>query len=421
MSHAARQISMPTSTATLLAVAAGRPLPPVAFIVVLGALTALGPFTMDLYLPAFPAVQEYFATSATMVQLTLTATALGLGVGQFIVGPVTDAVGRRVPLISATSLHVTSSVIIAVAPTIEIVALARFGQGVGAAAGAVVASAMIRDLFGGKRLVKMAARIALVNGAAPILAPLLGSQLLLITEWRGVFWVLALFGVVVLAAVAILIPETLPPARRSAQQRSWTDRVRVLLGDRIYVGAVLTGAMVFAVIVSYLAASPFIFQDDYGLSEQAFGFVFAVNAIGLLLATQLSARLMRRFRPATLLLYAMPAMIVSGAAFIAAGAVDADWWWVMAASCLLVSLHGFTGPCLHILILANHPDESGTAVAMSGFVQSIVGGLLSLLPALLGGVSAASLGLLVVGAAAAGLVALTLIVQPSRVPALAME
>jgi len=145
---------------------------------VLGALTALGPFTMDLYLPAFPEVQTDFAASATAVQLTLTATAVGMGVGQMVVGPLSDNIGRRIPLIGATVLHVVASALIAISPGVDIVAIARFGQGFGAAGGAVVAAAMVRDLFGGKKLVKMAAQIAFVTGFAPIIAPVIGAQLL---------------------------------------------------------------------------------------------------------------------------------------------------------------------------------------------------------------------------------------------------
>jgi DHA1 family bicyclomycin/chloramphenicol resistance-like MFS transporter len=410
-----------TSTASILTIAAGRPLRPVVFIMVLGGLTALGPFTMDLYLPAFPLIETDLHTTTTMVQLTLTATAIGLGIGQLVVGPWSDSIGRKVPVASATGLHIASSVVIAIAPSIEIVALARFGQGFGAAAGAVVAAAMIRDLFGGKRLVRMAARIALISGLAPIVAPIIGSQLLLFTDWRGVFWLLAGFGVLVLTAVVIVLPETLRHTVRGGAQRRWTDRIAVLARDRVYLGAVLVGAMVFAAIVSYLSASPFIFQDGYGFSEQTFGLVFAVNAVGLLVATQVSARLMRRFRPASLLCVALPALVLSGAGFVAVGLFDGGSWWALAASLLLVAIHGFCGPCLNVLILARHQQQSGTAVALAGFVNSVVGGILSLIPALLGGVSALSLGVVVAGSGVLGLVALLIVVRPSSVPELTAD
>ena len=410
-----------TSTASILAVVAGRPLHPILFIVVLGGLTALGPFTMDLYLPAFPLIETDLHTTTTMVQLTLTATAIGLGLGRLVVGPLSDSIGRKVPVASATGLHVASSLVVAIAPSIEIVAFARFGQGFGAAAGSVVAAAMIRDLFGGKRLVRMAARIALISGLAPIVAPIIGSQLLFITDWRGVFWLLAAFGALVLAAVVILLPETLPRTARGSVQRRWTDRVAALARDRVYVGSVIVGAMIFAAIVSYLSASPFIFQDGYGFSEQTFGLIFAVNAVGLLVATQVSARLMRRYRPASLLCVALPTMVLSGAAFVAVGLFDGAWWWAVVASSLLVALHGFSGPCLNVLILARHQQQSGTAVALGGFVNSVVGGILSLMPAVLGGVSVISLGVVVAGSAVLGLIALLIVVRPSSVPELTAE
>ncbi|MGA7147841.1 MAG: multidrug effflux MFS transporter [Microbacterium sp.] len=390
------------------------------FIIVLGALVALGPFTMDLYLPAFPLVAEALDTSAAMVQVTLTATAVGLGVGQLIVGPLSDARGRRIPLIAATALHVASSMVVAVAPTVEVVTMARFGQGCGAAAGAVVAAAMVRDLFGGHRLVRISARIALITGLAPIVAPVIGSQLLLLTDWRGVFWILAAFGALILVAVAVLLPETLPRDRRADAGGTTRSRLQVLLADRVYIGTVVISAMVFAAIVSYLAASPFIFQDGFGLSEQQFGLLFAVNAVGLLLATQISALLMRRFRPAMLLRAALPALLISGLAFIALGG-GGNLIGAILASSLLVALHGFCGPCIHVLVVAKHQARAGTAVALCGFANSAIGGGLALVPALIGGVSLISLGVVVAAAAVIAILALATIVRPQSVPALGPE
>jgi DHA1 family bicyclomycin/chloramphenicol resistance-like MFS transporter len=168
----------------------------VLYIVLLGALTALGPFTIDLYLPAFPVLEADFHTTAAMIQLTLTGTMIGFALGQLIVGPLSDKVGRRVPLLSVTALHVVASVAAALAPTLELLSVARVFQGAGAAAGGVVAAAIVRDLFGGRRLVVMLSRLALVSGVAPVLAPLVGSALLAVMPWRGVFVVLAVYGAV---------------------------------------------------------------------------------------------------------------------------------------------------------------------------------------------------------------------------------
>ena len=155
------------------------------YVLVLGALTALGPFTIDLYLPAFPVLQSELGVSAAAVQLTLTGTMIGFGFGQLIVGPWSDKVGRRLPLILATGLHIAASVAAALAPDITWLLVFRLLQGFGAAAGGVVAMAMVRDLFGGKPLVRMLSRLALVNGLAPVLAPVIGSQMLAIMDWRG--------------------------------------------------------------------------------------------------------------------------------------------------------------------------------------------------------------------------------------------
>ena len=378
---------------------------PVLFAVVLGALTALGPFTMDLYLPAFPIVARDLAASATAVQATLTATAVGMGAGQLIVGPLSDALGRRWPLILATTMHVGASMLIALSPSIELVSVARFAQGFGAAGGAVVASAMVRDLYGGQKLVKMAAQVALVSGFAPIIAPVIGSQLLLIVSWRGVFWILAAYGVAVVAIAGLLIPETRTRRGGGWAPRGMVSSLRVLVTDRIYVSTVVVSAMVFAVIITYLSSAPFIYQDGYGVSAQAFGVIFAATSIGVLVATQVAARLMRRIRPAVLLAFAFPIAAVIGGFFCVVDAASLGVVPFAIASFAVVAFQGFCNPCTQVLTLADHENESGTAVAMSGFVNSVLGGLLSLLPGLLGGVGPMSLGFVVVLAAGLGCIA----------------
>lgn len=184
------------------------------YILVLGALTALGPFTIDLYLPAFPVLTEEFSVPDSVIQLTLTGTTIGFAVGQLFMGPWSDKVGRRLPLIIATSVHVFASLAASASQDVVMLTVFRVLQGAGAAAGSVVAMAMVRDLFGGKPLVRMLSRLALVNGLAPILAPVIGSQLLLLMPWRGLFWFLAAYGLIVVCCVAIFIVETLPKERQ---------------------------------------------------------------------------------------------------------------------------------------------------------------------------------------------------------------
>ena len=177
----------------------------VATIVTLGLLTGLGPFTIDLYLPTFPTLKADLAITDSQVQVTLSATTLGFALGQFVVGPLSDRLGRRLPLIVAASLHVTSSVLVAVAPNVIFLTTMRVLQGIGAAGGAVVSMAMTRDLFAGRRLVVMLSRLALINGLAPIIAPLVGSWMVTVMNWRGVFWALASYGAVLLVLILLLI------------------------------------------------------------------------------------------------------------------------------------------------------------------------------------------------------------------------
>ena len=234
----------------------------VLYIVLLGALTALGPFTIDLYLPAFPVLESEFQTTAAAIQLTLTGTMVGFALGQLIVGPLSDKVGRRVPLLVVTALHVAASIGAALAPNLELLSVARVFMGAGAAAGGVIAAAVVRDLFGGRRLVVMLSRLALVSGVAPVLAPLVGSALLLVMPWRGIFVVLGVYGSIMLIAAAVFIPETLPPARRHEKGTTtvW-QRYRSVFSDRVFIGVLIIGGMTFSGLFSYLSASSFLFQQ----------------------------------------------------------------------------------------------------------------------------------------------------------------
>ena len=238
------------------------------YILLLGALTALGPFTIDLYLPAFPALEASLGVSEAEVQLTLTGTTVGFALGQLVVGPLSDKFGRRLPLILATALHITASVGAALSTDLATLGLFRVLMGIGAAGGGVVAMAMVRDLFSGYAMVRMFSRMALVNGLAPILAPVIGSQLLLIMPWPGIFFFLAVYGTLVIIAAILLVRETLPRELRGKSGLTAGQRYKLLFSDRIFVGLLLLGGMNFAGLFAYLSASPFLFQDVYGVTPQ---------------------------------------------------------------------------------------------------------------------------------------------------------
>jgi DHA1 family bicyclomycin/chloramphenicol resistance-like MFS transporter len=294
------------------------------YIIVLGALTALGPFTIDLYLPAFPVMQSELDVTASVIQLTLTATTIGFALGQLVIGPWSDRVGRRLPLIIATAVHVVASFGVAFAPTIEVLTAFRIVQGIGTAGGSVVAIAMVRDLFGGQPLVRMLSRLALVSGLAPILAPVIGSQLLLWLDWRGIFFFLAAYGILALAAAAFFIVETFPAARRSNLERPTIgQRYKSLFRDRIFVGAAIMGGMTFSGLFSYLSSSSFIFQDVYGLDAQQYGILFAVNSLGVVAGVQTSSRLVRRIGPQWILAGSTILLLASALTIVLLDALDA--------------------------------------------------------------------------------------------------
>jgi DHA1 family bicyclomycin/chloramphenicol resistance-like MFS transporter len=342
----------------------------VLYVVVLGALVALGPFTIDLYLPAFPLVAEALDASEAAIQLTLTATMIGFGLGQLVVGPWSDTVGRRLPLILATAVHVGASVGVALAPDITGVLIFRVLQGVGAAGGGVVAMATVRDLFGGQPLVRMLSRLALVSSLAPILAPVIGSQLLALLDWRGLFLALAAYGVVIVVLAAFLIAETLPPERRRVRGHSTTaQRYRAVLSDRVFVGVALIAGLMFSGLFAYLSASSFLFQNLYGFDAQQYGILFAVNSIGLAVGSQVASRLMRRFPPARVLVVSLPVMAVAGFTAAASAAFGLGLVPVVASTFVFLSCAGLSFPCIQVTALAPHGAEAGTAAALLGAIN----------------------------------------------------
>lgn len=389
------------------------------YVVVLGALTALGPFTVDLYLPAFPQVEADLGVSTALIQLTLTATTLGFAVGQLLVGPWSDAVGRRLPLILATSLHVGASLGVALAPDIAWLMVFRVLQGFGAAAGGVVAMATVRDLFGGYPLVRMLSRLSLVNGLAPILAPVIGSQLLLVMPWRGLFLVLAAYGVIIVIAASLLIVETLPPERRvTAGHATLRDRYRSLFSDRIFIGVAIIGGMSFSGLFAYLSASPFLFQEVYGLDPQGYGLLFALNSIGVVAGVQISSRLARRIPPPWILAGSTLVLLGSAVAIIVLDLAGAGFWGTVVPLWFFITACGFGFPMVQALALVNHGSEAGTAASLLGALNFGLAGLLSPIVGLFGIANAIPMGTVMALTSVVSIVSLWAIVRPRTVPPL---
>jgi DHA1 family bicyclomycin/chloramphenicol resistance-like MFS transporter len=389
------------------------------YIVALGLLVALGPFTVDLYLPAFPSVARELSAPDAAVQLTLTATSIGFAVGQLVVGPWSDRIGRRTPLLIATAVHITASLGVALAPNVELLTLLRIAQGIGAAGGGVVALAVVRDLFGGQPLIRMLSRLALITGLAPILAPVIGSQLLLVVDWRGIFVALAAYGALVLAIAALLITETLPPERRGVSGHdTLRARYRALYTDRVFVGLALIGGMMFSALFAYLSASSFLFQTIYGFNAQQFGLLFGVNSIGLAIASQTSSRVMRRVAPQWVLAAAVTIMLTSAVLIGIFQVLGFGLISVVIPLFFAIASFGLGFPSIQVLALAHHGQEAGTAASLLGAVNAGLAGIISPIVGVIGITSALPMAIVMAAVLIVAQIVLWTVVRPRSVPSI---
>ncbi|MFG1886000.1 Bcr/CflA family efflux MFS transporter [Micromonospora sp. NPDC049102] len=380
-------------------------------VLVLGALIAIGPLTIDMYLPALPAITTGLQTTETAVQLTLTGTLLGLALGQLLIGPVSDVVGRRLPLLAGLATHIVASVLCVFAPNIAVLGVLRVLQGLGVAAATVVATAVVRDLFSGASFARIFSRLMLVMGLAPVLAPTLGSGLLRWTEWRGVFAALAVLGAALIVVAALKLPETLDVSRRRHGGVAATLRdYRGLVNDRAFVGLVLVAGLAMASLFAYVAGSSFVLQDQYGLDEQQFGLAFGAGAVGLIGATQFNVRLLRRYTPQQILVGALVMGTTAGLLLVlfaatglgGLGTLLASLWLVLAAA-------GLALPNAPALAMSRHSEAAGTAAALLGAVQFGVGALSAPLAGLFG-TGSVPMALVIAGGMAAALAVMILVV-----------
>ena len=269
-------------------------------ILVLGTLTAIGPLSIDMYLPSLPKLTDDLQTGASLAQLTLTACLLGLSVGQLFVGSISDIYGRRKPLIIALIIYVASSLLCAVAPSIWTLVLLRFLQGASGSAGIVISRAMVRDMYSGSEMTKFFSLLMLVNGATYFGTDYWG-QLLQFTTWRGVFIVLGAISVFMLISATFVLRETLPPEERETGGLSGTlATYGKLLKDRLFMGYALSQGLVTAAMFAYISGSPFVLQNIYGASPQQFSLFFAINGIGIIIASQVTGRLAGKVNEKTL-------------------------------------------------------------------------------------------------------------------------
>jgi DHA1 family bicyclomycin/chloramphenicol resistance-like MFS transporter len=367
-----------------------------AHVLVLGGLSAIGPLSTDMYLPALPALSADLGATMAQAQVTLSAGILGLALGQLLAGPGSDSLGRRRPLLVGLGAFVLASLLCLVAPSIGVLTALRFVQGFAGAAGITIALAMASDMYRGAAQARLFALLTQVSGLAPIVAPIIGGQLLRAVSWHGIFAALALVGAGLFAA-ALRLGETLPPQRRrTGGGLSALKDLGGLIGDRGFVGYALASGLAFASGIVYISASPFVLERLYGASPQTTGIIFGVNAIGIVLLAQVSGRLAGRVAPQTLLLWGGALMALGGAALLGAVLLGVELVGLLPPLFVVVASLGLVAPNATALALAD-VRAAGSASALLGVLQLSIGALGAPLVGLAGATSALPMAVAIAG------------------------
>jgi DHA1 family bicyclomycin/chloramphenicol resistance-like MFS transporter len=393
-----------------------RPTPVAPPAVVLCLLTVFGPISMDLYLPVLPALTTDLGSTTSAAQLTVTACLFGLAGGQLVAGPLSDRFGRRRPLLIGVAAYVLTSVLCALAPTVEALVVARFVQGLAGGVGVVIAQAAGRDLYSGSRLLRYYGRLTVLAGLAAVLGPVLGGQLAAVTDWRGVFGFLAAIGVIIGVACLWVFRETLPAERRVAGGLAQTGRdMRRLLSDRRFLGAVLATGFVNASLFAYLSGATFLLQDVYGLSPQGYSYAFGLNSLGFMVFGFLAGRSSERWSETATLVAGLALCLLGAGGLLAATALHLPLAAVVLSLFTMVSGVAVTTPPTTSLALAGYPDIAGTASSFLGVARFAFGGLAAPLVGL-GGGSAVPFGLVTVAGAVLAVLACVICLRHRAAP-----
>nr|WP_314844356.1 multidrug effflux MFS transporter [uncultured Microbacterium sp.] len=363
-------------------------------------LTVFGPISMDLYLPALPALTLDLRATTSISQLTITSALIGLALGQLIAGLLSDRHGRRRILIIGIAAYVATSALCALSPTVEVLIAARLVQGLAGGVGIVIANAAGRDVYSGSQLIRFYARLTVAGGLAAIIGPLLGGFLSSFTDWRGLFLFLALAGVAILLAVLVLFDETLPSVRRSAGGlRPMVRDFATLLADRAFLGAVLSQGFAYAALFAYLSGATFVLQDIYGLSPQWYAAAFGLNSAGFMLFGHLAGGAAERWSASATLGVGVVVTFLGALGLLAAGIVTLPLWFVVIALFTLAGGVAITSPPATSIALSGYPHMAGTASSLLGMARFGFGGIAAPLVGIAGSLTILPLGLVTTTAA----------------------
>jgi len=358
--------------------ATGMPAPSMTtrLVFLLAVLTAFGPLSIDMYLPAFPAMTAELNTDQGALEFTLAAYLVSAGLCQMLYGPLSDRFGRRPPLFFGCAFFAVAAFACARATSVGSLTAARFLQGFGSAAGVVVARAVVRDMSEPQEAARVFSQLMLIMGIAPILAPWVGGQILLFSGWRGIFILLTAFGGLTLAASYFILPETLPAARRVRGGFGIAFRnYGALLSDRRFMGFSLAAGFISGTLFSYIAGASFVFIELYGITPQRFGYLFGLNAVGLVAASQINRLLLRRFPAEAILSWAMKGNALAASALALFGYTGWGGLYPLAIFLFIALFHvGLTYPNIPAVALAPYGSLAGSASALLGAFQFLIGG-----------------------------------------------
>jgi DHA1 family bicyclomycin/chloramphenicol resistance-like MFS transporter len=389
-------------------------------IFILGALASFGPFSIDMYLPALPKLAGDLHTNTSLAQASLTACLLGLSLGQLIAGSLSDVHGRRIPLLVGLIIYAAASILCVFSSSIWVFIALRFIQGLSGAAGIVLSRAVVRDLYSGTELTKFFSLLMLVNGVAPIIAPIIGGQLLQVTSWRGVFIALCLLGVIMLIAVLFGLPETLPEKRRSKGGFTHTlSTFKRMLGDRVFMGYALSQGLVFAAMFAYISGSPFVLQTIFGVSPQMFSVFFAINGIGIIIAGQITGWLAGKVSETRMLITGLFLSALGGLALLVMILIGAGLVPILIPLFIAVSCVGIVAATSFSLAMENYGESAGSASALLGLLSLIFGSVVAPLVGLGGSGTAVPMGIVIAVAEVGAIASYFFLVRPGKSSAVA--
>ena len=391
----------------------------VLYILLIGAAMGLVPFSIDPLIPSFPHIAEFYKVSNSVVQYTITGLTAGLALGHVVAGPLSDALGRRKPMLISVALFFIAEFGCFLAPNIESFLALRVLLGIGASGATVIGFAIIRDLYVGQSMIKFMGRVYLIQGLAPILGPLVGSQLLAFMDWKQIFLVFTIYGALVFTGLYFSLIETLHSNDRRAKGfDGMAGRFRAVLRDRIYVGLLIFSVLQMVGLFTYLNTFSFLFQDSFGLSASTFGLWFAFNSAMSWVGVQAGAWLSKHIAPHYVVIGAACLALLAAAGLVLAGITGLPFGFVEACFALFMFSFASTITPLNSVALAQHGEEAGTAAALLGALNFAMPALATVLYNLLDTTTSTDAGIMMFTCYALGLVSIFVISRPRSMPVL---